>query len=196
MGFPQVFLKNDEKDCAAVLFFMYGGFMKELYRKHKEIILYAFFGAATTAVNFIVTFVIQKVFGLAGEGVEFTITNTIAWVCAVAFAYVTSHLYVFESKAHGAKAITVEAAKFVGSRIFTGIIEMLMPTGLVALGVTGSLFSFKGFWAKAITGVVVIILNYVLSKLFVFRKKSDAQAEEPAEQTEEPAGKEQVEENV
>ena len=151
---------------------MYNKFM-EIYKKHKEIILYAIFGGLTTLVNFVVTFIIQKGFGLAGEGIEFTITNAIAWFCAVTFAYVTSHLYVFESKAHGVKAITVEATKFVGSRIFTGIIEMLLPTGLVALGVTGSLFSFEGFWAKAITGVVVIILNYVLSKLFVFRKKKE-----------------------
>ena len=97
----------------------------------------------------------------------------IAWVCAVAFAYVTSHLFVFENKAHGAKGIAVEASKFVGSRIFTGIIEMLLPTGLVAIGITGSLFSFESFWSKAITGVIVIILNYVLSKLFVFRKKKE-----------------------
>ena len=145
--------------------------LKELYQKHKEIILYAIFGGLTTLVNFVVTFIIQKVFGLAAEGTEFVITNVIAWVCAVAFAYVTSHIYVFESKAKGARAIAVEAGKFVGSRIFTGIIEMLLPSGLVAIGITGSLLSFEGFWAKAITGVVVIILNYVLSKLFVFKKK-------------------------
>ena len=147
--------------------------LQEIYKKHKEIILYAIFGGLTTLVNFVVTFIIQKGFGLAGEGVEFIITNSIAWVCAVAFAYVTSHLYVFESKAHGVKAITVEASKFVGSRIFTGIIEMVLPSGLVAIGITGSFFGFEGFWAKAITGIVVIILNYVLSKLVVFRKKKE-----------------------
>ena len=146
---------------------------REIYVKHKEIILYAIFGGLTTLVNFAVTFFIQKAFGLAGEGREFTITNEIAWVCAVTFAYVTSHLFVFENKAHGVRGITIEAAKFVGSRIFTGIIEMRLPTLLVAIGVTGSLFSFEGFWAKAITGIIVIILNYVLSKLFVFRKKKE-----------------------
>ena len=136
-------------------------------------------------MNFVVTFIIQKGFGLAGEGVEFIITNSIAWVCAVAFAYVTSHIYVFESKAHGAKAITIEAGKFVGSRIFTGIIEMTLPSGLVAIGLDGALFSFEGFWAKTITGIVVIILNYVLSKLFVFRKKKDEESPVTAENTEE-----------
>lgn len=151
---------------------------REIYKKHKEIILYAIFGGLTTLVNFAVTFLIQKGLKWPGEGIKFTITNIIAWVCAVAFAYVTSHLYVFESKAHGAKAIAVEASKFVGSRVFTGIIEMLLPTGLVAIGVTGSLFSFEGFWAKAITGIIVIILNYVLSKLFVFKKKKEEPADE------------------
>ena len=156
--------------------------INELYRKHKEIILYAVFGGLTTLVNFVVTFLIQKGFGLAGEGTEFVITNVIAWFCAVAFAYVTSHLYVFESKAKGFGPICEEAAKFVGSRIFTGIIEMLLPSGLVAIGITGSLLSFEGFWAKAITGIVVIILNYVLSKLFVFKKKKET---EPAAEAEE-----------
>ncbi len=155
--------------------------MKELYRKHKEIILYAIFGGATTAVNFIVTFALQKIFGLSGEGIEFTVTNSIAWACAVTFAYITSHLYVFENKAHGVKGISLEALKFLGSRVFTGIIEMLMPTGLVAIGVTGSFLTFEGFWAKAITGVVVIVLNYVLSKLFVFRKDRQA-AEQKTEE--------------
>ena len=156
--------------------------LKELFTKYKEIILYFIFGGLTTLVNFVVTYIMQKVFGLAGKGWEFVLTNSVAWVCAVAFAYVTSHLYVFESKAKGAKAICVEAGKFVGSRIFTGIIEMTLPSGLVKIGLDGTLrigksFVFEGFWAKAITGVVVIILNYILSKLFVFRKKQDASTE-------------------
>lgn len=145
----------------------------EIYKKHKEIILYAIFGGLTTLVNWAVTFGILKVTEWPAKGIKFTITNMIAWVCAVAFAYVTSHLFVFENKAHGAKGIAAEASKFLGSRIFTGIIEMLLPTGLVAIGITGSFLSFESFWSKAITGVVVIILNYVLSKLFVFRKEKE-----------------------
>ncbi|MBO4696628.1 MAG: GtrA family protein [Lachnospiraceae bacterium] len=158
--------------------------MKELYKKHKEIILYVFFGGLTTVINFLIAFVIQKGFGLSGKGTEFAVTNTIAWFGAVAFAYITSHIFVFESKAKGTKAIAAEAFKFVGSRIFTGIIEMLLPSGLVAIGIDGDFLSFEGFWAKAITGIIVIILNYVLSKLFVFRKKAQEQV---------PAGEEQAE---
>lgn len=155
--------------------------IKELYRKYKEIILYFVFGGLTTVVSFVVTYVMQKLFGLAGEGWEFILSNGVAWVCAVTFAYVTSHLFVFESKAQGAKAICIEAGKFVGSRIFTGIIEMTMPSGIVAIGLDGDLcigknFVYEGFWAKAITGVVVIILNYILSKLFVFRKEKNGSA--------------------
>lgn len=148
--------------------------LKELYQKYKEIILYFIFGGLTTVVSFAVTFLMQKVFGLSGEDFfEFFVSNGVAWVCAVAFAYVTSHLYVFQSKAHGAKAIAIEAGKFVGSRLFTGVIEMLLPSVLVKIGIDAALFSFEGFWAKAITGVVVIILNYILSKLFVFRKAKE-----------------------
>ena len=151
--------------------------LKELYQKYNEIILYGVFGGLTTIVNWIVTFALKWKFNIDAQDPKFIIVNAVAWACAVAFAYVTSHIFVFESKAKGFVPICEEAAKFVGSRIFTGIIESLLPNGLTAIGLTGPSF-LEGFWAKAITGVIVIILNYVLSKLFVFRKAKNEPAPE------------------
>ena len=163
--------------------------LKKLYKQYHEVIMYLIFGVATTLVNFIATYVLQHVFGLAAKGWQFTLTNAIAWIVAVLFAFFTNKKYVFESKTVGAAAYLTEMAKFIGARVATGIIEIVLPTLLVKAGLTQSLFDFEGFWAKAITSVIVIVLNYVFSKLFVFRKKKEAAPEE-AEDTEEGTGAE------
>ena len=155
--------------------------IKKLFNKYREVIMYLIFGVATTLVNWITAFAIQKVFKLSGEGIEFAITNAIAWIVAVLFAFFTNKKYVFESKTVGVKAYFTEMGKFIGARLATGAIEITLPTLLVKLGlkqpldvtVFGRNIVYKGFWAKAITSIIVIILNYVFSKLFVFRKKAE-----------------------
>ena len=157
--------------------------IKELFKKYREVIMYLIFGVATTLVNWVTAYVIQKAFNLSGEGVEFTITNAIAWIVAVLFAFFTNKKYVFESKTVGAKAYFTEMGKFIGARLATGAIEISLPTALVSLGlkqslnvtVLGKSLNYKSFWAKAVTSVIVIILNYVFSKLFVFRKKKPSE---------------------
>lgn len=156
----------------------------KLLKRYREVIMYLIFGVATTLVNWITTYLLQRVCGLSGEGWQFTLTNAVAWVVAVLFAFFTNKKFVFESKTVGAKAYFTEMGKFFGARVATGVIEIVLPTALVKMGLTQSLFDFKSFWAKAVTSVIVIILNYVFSKLFVFRKKKDAEAEN-AEETEE-----------
>ncbi|MCR5086731.1 MAG: GtrA family protein [Lachnospiraceae bacterium] len=151
--------------------------IKRLFAEHREVVMYLIFGVATTLVNWVVTFLLQKVFGLAAYGWQFVLTNAIAWVAAVLFAFFTNKKYVFESKTTGKTAFFAELVKFVGARLATGAIEITLPTMLVSAGLNQSLFSFKGFWAKAVTSVIVIVLNYVFSKLFVFRKKNLLAAE-------------------
>ncbi len=151
--------------------------IKRLFAEHREVVMYLIFGVATTLVNWVVTFLLQKVFGLAAYGWQFVLTNAIAWVAAVLFAFFTNKKYVFESKTTGKTAFFAELVKFVGARLATGAIEITLPTMLVSAGLNQSLFSFKGFWAKAVTSVIVIVLNYVFSKLFVFRKKNLPAAE-------------------
>ncbi len=138
----------------------------ELFKKYKEIIMYLIFGVATTLVNFVAYTVFIEVLN-----VEMTVSNAVAWVIAVAFAFVTNKLFVFESKAKGLGTALKEAVSFVGSRAVSGAIEIFLPTGLYAIGLNFDLFGIKGFVAKAAVSIIVIVLNYVFSKLFVFRKK-------------------------
>ncbi len=149
--------------------------MKALYEKHREMISYLFFGVATTLVNWIAYTICTKGFGLDAEGLEMTLSNGIAWVVAVAFAFVTNKRYVFESKCRTRGQVLAEAVKFVGARVFSGIFEVALPTVLVKCGLKQTLFGIAGAAAKAVTSVLVIVLNYVLSKLIVFRKVKETE---------------------
>lgn len=139
--------------------------------KYKEIILYLFFGVATTLVNWIVYAICTKVVGLSAEGLELTISNSIAWVFAVLFAFVTNKCFVFESKCATKGMVLQEMGKFFGARIFSGMFEIGLPIFFMAVGLKQAFFGIPGGVAKMITSVVVIVMNYVLSKLVVFRKK-------------------------
>lgn len=100
-----------------------------------------------------------------------TLSNAIAWIIAVLFAFVTNKIFVFESKDKSLATILKEGVSFIGSRAATGALEILLPTLLFKFGLNQSFLGIDGFWAKAFVSVLVIILNYVFSKLIVFRKK-------------------------
>lgn len=134
--------------------------------KYKEAISYLFFGAVTTAVNWIVYIICVKLFHI-----NMTLGNAIAWVLAVATAYITNKLFVFESKTHAVGEIVREAVLFFGARAATGIIEIIFPALLFRLGIKFTAFGIQGFGAKATVTVAVIILNYVLSKLWIFKQR-------------------------
>ena len=139
--------------------------MARLFRKYREIIVYVIFGVATTAVNWVVYVAMQKLFHA-----EMTFSNGVAWVVSVLFAYVTNKLFVFESKSWQPSVVVREVATFVGSRLLTGLFDTVIPTLLFKIGLDQTVLGIEGFVAKAVASVVVIILNYVFSKLFVFRK--------------------------
>ncbi len=138
----------------------------ELFKKYKEIIMYLVFGVATTIVNFVVYTVLVEFLSA-----DMTLSNAVAWVVAVTFAFITNKIFVFRSKKKGFAAVFREAVSFYGSRVISGIVEILLPTLLYAIGFNFDLFGIKGFGAKAAVSLIVIILNYIFSKLFVFRKK-------------------------
>jgi putative flippase GtrA len=148
--------------------------IRELYYKYEEKWLYLFFGVLTTAVSFISAGISKNLLENAGmgTGAVSTISTVISWICAVTFAYVTNRLWVFESKAKGAKELTAEAASFYGGRVFTLLTEMaIMWLGYSLIGIN--------YWVtKIAANVIVLILNYVISKLFVFKDKSSGK---PAE---------------
>lgn len=134
--------------------------LKDLFIKYYDVIAYLFFGVLTTAVNYIVYLPCYNIAGLSAS-----VSNVIAWVVAVAFAYLTNKPFVFKSNDWSAKTVVPELAKFVGCRIASGAAET------VILLVAVDLLHWNGNVWKLVTSVLVVILNYVGSKLVVFRKK-------------------------
>ena len=149
--------------------------IKTLFIKYKEIITYIIFGVLTTLVNFFAFWLFTKIFG---EDL-YLVNNAIAWVVGVVFAYVTNKLFVFESKSWDLKLITKEITGFLGARIFSFLVEeggMFLFISVLGLGeksLTLLDFTITGqFIVKILLAVIVVVLNYVFSKFFVFRIKN------------------------
>lgn len=140
--------------------------IQDLLGKYREMIMYLIFGVGTTAVNWITYTVVTKTVCN-----NLMIANCIAWVVAVAFAYVTNKLWVFDSKSWNPKIVWKELGMFLGARVFSGVFEIGFFPVLVWMGLNQSVFGIEGMLAKIVIGVAVIILNYIFSKLLVFRKK-------------------------
>jgi putative flippase GtrA len=127
-------------------------------KRAKEPILYVVFGVLTTLVNLLV-------YHLAlGLGLSYAIGNTVAFVVSILFAYVTNKIVVFESKHSGFTALVSEFAKFIAARLSTFVMEM------VGLWVFIDWLGFDEWLPKYIMTVLVIVLNYFLSKWVVFKK--------------------------
>jgi len=131
---------------------------KEMFLKYKPIILYLFFGGVTTLVNIVVYWVCFNVAGIPN-----LVSNAIAWLLAVIVAYTTNKLWVFESKSWDIRVVLPEAGKFLGARVATGLLD----EGIMGLGV--DILGFNGVIVKVVSNVFVVILNYVFSKLFIFK---------------------------
>lgn len=148
--------------------------LTELILKYKELILYVFFGVLNTAVNFFTFWLFGK---LLGEDLYY-ISNAIAWLASVIFAYLTNKLFVFESKSFAPKVLLKEVPAFFGARVFSFLIE---EGGLILLvdvfgfgGFSFTVFSFRisgQLIAKIAVAVIVVLVNYFASKFVIFRKK-------------------------
>ena len=136
--------------------------IKNLYHKYEELFWYLVIGVLTTLVNFIVYFSVTHTFLNPNDKLELQIAEVLSWVVAVLFAYFTNRKYVFKKKE--AKSWK-EFFSFVSSRITTLLIEMLIMYIFV------SILHFNDRIIKIIAQVVVIVLNYVLSKFIVFKKR-------------------------
>lgn len=134
-----------------------------LYKKYKEIINYLIVGVLTTVVSLLVYYLCVLVFLDPYKPVELQIANVISWICAVAFAYVTNRKFVFGSKNPN---ILEEISKFIGARVVTLLIDMFCMFLMVTI------LSINDKIAKMIVQIIVVITNYVLSKIMVFRENS------------------------
>ena len=121
----------------------------------KELLLYGIFGVLATIIN------IVAYWGLSRLLVMPTVPATVlAWLIAVIFAFWTNRTYVFRSKN---SAVLKEAAEFFIARVTTGIIDVVIMYVFVDVLV------FHDVWVKTASNIIVIILNYVFSKLFIFK---------------------------
>jgi putative flippase GtrA len=162
--------------------------MKELFKKYREIIVYIIVGLMTTVVAYGVRFAVLYPFSalldipLDAESHEADLLRTIAvslgWVAGVIFGFFTNKKWVFLDKVSETGAVWAQFGKFVGSRLFTYFVELgigvLMPKALLALGYVAFKFIITvdaDLLTTAVSMVVVTVLNYILSKLLVFRKK-------------------------
>lgn len=148
--------------------------IKELIIKYRELIVYVIFGGMTTVVNLGVF----TVFGMILGDDKYLITNAIAWFAAVVFAYITNKIWVFKSKSWSAKVLLKEIPSFFAARVFSFVFEE------VGLYLFVDILSFNKYSidilsfeiggeliAKLLLAVVVVVLNYIFSKLVIFKKQ-------------------------
>ena len=140
--------------------------MIKLYKKYEEIINYLIVGVLTTVVSIATYLLFANTFLAEKSDLDIQIANVLSWICAVTFAYITNRIFVFKSHVKGKKQIK-EACNFVLARVFSLIVDMLM------MYVMYSLMHIDDTIAKLVVQVVVTILNYVLSKIIVFKKSSN-----------------------
>lgn len=133
-----------------------------LYKKYKEVINYLVFGVLTTILTLLIYYGLTYTIMDPNNALMLQGANIISWVVAVIFAYITNRKFVFESKSNN---IIRECVSFFGARIVTLIMDMI----IMFVGVTVFKGNDKIF--KLISQIVVIVSNYVFSKLFVFKKK-------------------------
>ncbi len=136
------------------------------YRLHKEGMRYLVFGGLSTVVNILIFMFFQNLIGFST-----TISNIIAWIVAVLFAYITNKLFVFYSESNNIINLLKEIASFLGARIFTLIIETIY------LNITIDYFNFNSILMKIISNIIVIILNFIFSKIFIFKNNSKLKEE-------------------
>ena len=134
--------------------------LMDLIIKYKSIILYIIFGAATTFIDFAIYFSLTRLLGVNEQ-----IAQWIAWFFAVVFAFFTNRKWVFEAGSKTTKNFIWQVLSFFGSRLFSGFINWLMILIFVTI------MGISDIIIKCVAAVFIVILNYVLSKLIVFRKK-------------------------
>lgn len=159
--------------------------MKEIFKKYRELIVYVIVGLMTTVVSYGIRLGIIYIFApilgidLESEGAVLrTVAVSVGWVAGVIFAFFTNKSWVFRDRVSGTRAVLIQFGEFTLSRVFTYFVELGLGVGVPALLIS---LGFKPFTfiieidadliASGVSIVLVTVLNYILSKLLVFRKK-------------------------
>lgn len=136
--------------------------MEKLHRlivKYEAVLSYLFFGGLTTLVNFLIYFPLYNWLHFSGA-----ISNVLAWMVAVVFAYLTNKPFVFKSHDWSRKTLIPEFTKFVACRVGSGLLET------VSIFLFVDLLLWNGNWVKVVVSVLVVVLNYISSRWLVFKK--------------------------
>lgn len=137
--------------------------IKKIYIKYKEIINYLIFGILTTIINLITYYILIITILDPNNPLQLQISNIIAWITSITFAYITNKKYVFTSKETNIKK---EIIKFYSSRLTTLFIDIVLMFIFVTI------LKLNDKIIKLIIAIIIIILNYILSKLIVFKKRT------------------------
>ena len=136
--------------------------LKELLVRYKEVILYVIFGGLTTLINIVVYWICRNLITL-----QVVPSDIIAWIISVIFAYVTNKIWVFESRSTKVAVLIREIGEFFAARLFSLGFDVLF------LYVTVEKLSWPDLPMKIVANVIVIIMNYLFSKLLIFRKNKE-----------------------
>ena len=132
----------------------------DLFNKYKEVVMYLIFGVLTTIVSLVSYYLLTITIFNPDNAILLQVANVLSWIISVLFAYITNRKFVFESKNNN---ILKEVSSFFGSRLITLLLDML----IMFVGVT--LLKGNDKFIKVISQVIVIVSNYIFSKLFVFK---------------------------
>ena len=136
--------------------------IRKIIIQNKSIISYLFFGVCTTAINWLAYYLCYTILNISN-----IISTIIAWLISVAFAFITNKIWVFDSKSCDLKTIISELMKFFVARLATGVLDVVIMWCAV------DFYHFEPTVWKLFSNVLVIIMNYFLSKLIVFRNRNN-----------------------
>ena len=140
--------------------------IKATAHKHQEILSYLFWGVMPTLVSWgMYSFFVTVMKSVATA-------NILSWICAVLFAFITNKMWVFRSTGWLLSSVLPELWKFIAARLATGLLEIIGVPFLVSIGLRQRILGIEGMASKILVSIVVVILNYVLSKLLVFKNKN------------------------
>ena len=133
---------------------------REYLEKYRELLLYGIFGVLTTLINIVVYSLCYERLGISNVA-----SNVVAWILSVLFAFITNKIWVFDSKSMEVSVLLKEAVSFFGCRLATGLLD------LAIMYVTVDVMTWNSMLMKCISNVIVIVVNYIASKLVIFAHK-------------------------
>ena len=151
-----------EEFCLKTLDKMHLKKITEFYRNHREGMRYLIFGALTTLVNIVVYAIFYYLLHINND-----VSNAIAWIAGATFAYVTNKIYVFNSKVSNLKELIKEIIYFYGCRLLTFAFDQ----GIMIL--TVDKWGWNALFMKILANIIVIILNFIFSKIIIFKKNKN-----------------------